>query len=128
MFSTIGLADIGVEIYDWNKAFMPLVFPLSPNDFSVNFYEQAREALVKDVKMALERSCIAISLFGVGHSEADFKPSVVIFVKPGTVCNWRGLESELQKAIGQHRISMEYFAWYFRIYRGFINGSALFTN
>ena len=91
------LPAMEVEIIDYEKSFHPSLFVLSPDSPAITAYEKSRVAILKVLFNELGNDWQAMSMFRVGSVDKRAKPSIVIFVKPGSLHDWRQLEIDLHK-------------------------------
>lgn len=87
-----GLNSVEVEILDPRHAFMPLFFPQPPSSGSIQLYESVRDELAALLIRKLDSAWVSMSLFRLGSSKEVAIPTIVVFVRPFTTCDWQVLE------------------------------------
>ena len=87
-----GLESVEVEIMDRRYAFMPSLFPQRPFTGSVQVYESVRDDLAALLFRHLDSAWVSMSLFQLGSSKDVAIPTIVVFVRPFTECDWQHLE------------------------------------
>lgn len=108
MFGANGLENIQIEIFDLERAFMPWLLPLSPSNDAIRHYETKREHLLSFVKESLSNDWSSMSLFGIRHGGSSPKPTLVIFVKAGTMRDWSEISSRLRAILSNPDIQIEF--------------------
>lgn len=107
-FSSNGFPHIQIEIYDWDKAFMPTTFPLKPDHDAIRAYETKRSQLLTCIKEELGKRWNVVSLFAFGMERNAAKPALVIFVNPGVVQDWNLLDHKLRLILKNPEILIEF--------------------
>ena len=90
-----GFPAMEVEIIDYENSFHPSLFALSPESPAIAAYERFRLAILKVLFDRLGNRWQAMSMFRFGTVAQRAKPSLVLFVKPGSLLDWRQLELDL---------------------------------
>lgn len=108
LLNTNGFEHVRVEMYDWDRAFMPSIFPLMPNHEAIPIYEHRRAGLLDCVRKELGKSWTMMSLFGFGLKHSTSKPALVIFVNRGVIQDWKKLENKLRAILPNPNITIEF--------------------
>ena len=108
VFAAESYHEIGIEMYDENRAFLPSIFPLAPNSEAIYRYEDVRRQLVECVSEELGTRWKAMSVFDFGLSETSARPTVVVMVEPRTSLNWKGVGSRLNSILEDTNIHVEF--------------------
>lgn len=87
VFDLNGFDHVRIEMYDWDRAFLPSLFPLMPDHDAIGMYETKRAQLLDCVRKELGRSWKTMSLFGFGRIFSSAEPALMIVVNPGVVQN-----------------------------------------
>ena len=96
LFATQGLPQVKVEMFDTERAFMPSLFPLHSQNPLVQAYEAVREKILDRLELRLGKGWRAVSVFNLGPQSTTAKPTVVIFVQPGLLRNWKTIQVDIQ--------------------------------
>jgi len=92
MLGRNGLKSVEVEIVDYERAFMPSLFPISPTSGAVTVYESIKDQLIKLLFKRLRNKWRLISLFNVARILEKGMPTIVVLVNPCVVHDWQQLE------------------------------------
>ena len=87
-----GFKSVQVELLDPHKAFIPALFPQPPSTGSIRLYESVRDRLAALLFRFLGMSWVSMSLYRLGSSKNSAVPTIVVFVRPFTYCDWQHLE------------------------------------
>lgn len=118
LFVARGLGYVNIEMYDWDRAFIPSLHPLMPHDNAVQVYEARRTRLLECIHEGLGDCWNAMSLFGLGSISSAMKPALVVLVQPGTVRIWNTLLIKLRVILPNPDISIEFLPGDFSQTRG----------
>ncbi|MCJ1247195.1 hypothetical protein MMC30_004409 [Trapelia coarctata] len=106
---TNGILDVEVELYDPQRAYMPMLSPLGPEEPVLVAYRNVRQELIDYIHERLDHDWRAMSIFGFGTKDSTVKPAVVILVKPKTVHDWKTVSHKLSYILrGFPGISIEF--------------------
>lgn len=94
-----GFNSVQVELLDPHKAFTPALFPQPPATSSVRIYESVRDRLAALLFRYLGMSWVSMSLYRLGSSKDSAVPTIVVFVRPYTYCDWQHLEVVMNDAV-----------------------------
>lgn len=94
-----GFKSVEVELLDPQKAFIPALFPEPPSTDSIRLYESVRDRLVALLFRFLGMSWVSMSLYRLGSSKNSAVPTIVVFVRPYTSCDWQHLEVVMNDAV-----------------------------
>ena len=108
LFSINGFPKMMIEIYDLERAFMPTLFPLKPQDPMIELYESKRPQLLAYIRERLGITWSGMSIFGVGSMSGKIQPALTILIKPGTQHSWKNLEQGLTEILSDHSIQVEF--------------------
>ena len=108
MFSINGFPSVMIEMYDWERAFVPTLYPLKPQDRVIKLYEAKRPRLLAFIRERLGIRWSAISVFGIGSASGKIRPALTILINPGTRHNWKNLEHGLIEILSDHSIQVEF--------------------
>ena len=108
-FAKQGLPQVKVEMYDRDRAFMPSLFALRSQGPLIEAYEAVREKLLDRIESRLGSGWRAMSVFNLGPHSTTAKPTLVVFVQPGLLRDWKSIEAELQHILrGQPGTQIEF--------------------
>lgn len=100
-----GLDGVEIEIFDPQKAFMPSLFPIDPQDPHIAVYEAFREDLVKCVDKEFGRQWTSMCLYKVGNKAETTTYDIVIMVQPYTRHDWQLLSRTiLRQFVNKHQL------------------------
>ena len=104
-----GFPDIGVEIQDPERLYIPSLFPILPAHPAVAGYEAVRETIRIKVMERISDCWEMISLYRVGRTTDSANVRIMVMVSPLAEHDWANLVSELEEIANKDQPLQERF-------------------
>lgn len=96
------IMDMHVEIVNIDLCAGPSIFPLSSQHPILTIFENVKDQIIQTLDHRLGSKWNVLCLFGVGRSEQNAHPAIVVHVDPITFANWSNLASEIKVTVSKH--------------------------
>ncbi|KAK2807273.1 hypothetical protein FQN50_005561 [Emmonsiellopsis sp. PD_5] len=95
------LQNISIDISELWKRYTPSLFVIEPTDPAIPVYREIRREVLKMVEEDIADDWESMSLFNVGNWLEESSPSIVIHVRPRTICDWSRLRARIATLVSQ---------------------------